>query len=106
MREVASEGPDKALPMELFEGFVDAVDRSIREHMESADGVDFDRSHNEAEWSHGNATAHVTWLTSATVAATLTLGEVHEPMRTFHMDEASIDEAAHAIFEHLSKASL
>jgi hypothetical protein len=91
--------------MELFEGFVDGVDRLIRERIESADGVELDRSHNEAEWSRGNASAHVTWLTTTTVSATLTLGDAHEPMRTFHMDEASIDEAAHAFVRHLSKGS-
>lgn len=89
--------------MDLFEGFVDGVDRLIR--IEAAGDIELDRSHNEAEWSRGNASAHVTWLTSTTVAATLTLGDAHEPMRTFQMDEPSIDEAARAIVEHLSKGS-
>jgi hypothetical protein len=91
--------------MDLFEGFVDGVDRRIRERIAVVGEIEFDRSHNEAEWSRGNATAHVTWLTSTTVAATLTLGDAHEPMQTFGMDELSIDEAADAIVRHLSKAS-
>jgi hypothetical protein len=88
---------------EGFEAFVDGVDRFIRVTIELPDSVAIERTHNEAEWSRGNARAHVTWLTSATVSATLELGEEHEPLMTFQMDQLGIGDAANVIIRHLSK---
>jgi hypothetical protein len=92
--------------VELFESFVDETDRLIRETMGSPDDVELERSHNEAEWSRGNAAAHVTWLTSTTASVAVTVGDEHEPLRTVQMDELGIGEAADVIVRHLSRASL